>query len=49
MCWSAQADLVAGGVVSGIGVLCLVRTHRAGRPESGCRSRPCPSSWARTS
>ncbi|MGV9267785.1 DUF6629 family protein [Kitasatospora sp. NPDC003701] len=33
MCWSAQADLVAGGVVSGIGVLCLVRTHRAGRPE----------------
>ncbi|AUY48591.1 DUF6629 family protein [Streptomyces sp. CB01881] len=33
MCWSAQADLIAGGVVSGIGVLCLVRTHHAGRPE----------------
>ncbi|MFB7617507.1 DUF6629 family protein [Kitasatospora sp. NPDC056181] len=33
MCWSAQADLIAGGLVSGIGVLCLVRTHRAGRPE----------------
>ncbi|MFD0275689.1 DUF6629 family protein [Kitasatospora sp. NPDC127111] len=33
MCWSAQADLIAGGVVSGIGMLCLVRTARAGRPE----------------
>ncbi|MFG3055949.1 DUF6629 family protein [Kitasatospora sp. NPDC048239] len=33
MCWSAQADLVAGGVVSGVGVLCLVRAHRAGHPE----------------
>ncbi|MFJ9948743.1 DUF6629 family protein [Kitasatospora sp. NPDC091207] len=33
MCWSAQADLVVGGVVSGIGVLCLLRARRAGRPE----------------
>ncbi|MFF2043637.1 DUF6629 family protein [Kitasatospora sp. NPDC058170] len=33
MCWSAQADLIAGGLVSGVGVLCLVRAHRAGHPE----------------
>ncbi|WP_395293178.1 DUF6629 family protein [Kitasatospora hibisci] len=33
MCWSAQADLAAGGVVAGIGLLCLARTYRAGRPE----------------
>ncbi|WP_327683390.1 DUF6629 family protein [Kitasatospora sp. NBC_00458] len=33
MCWSARADLVVGGTVSAIGVLCLVRAHRAGWPE----------------
>ncbi|MGA5821645.1 DUF6629 family protein [Kitasatospora sp. NPDC094028] len=33
MCWSAQADAVAGGVVAGLGVLCLVRARRAGRPQ----------------
>ncbi|SOB80029.1 DUF6629 family protein [Streptomyces sp. 1331.2] len=33
MCWSAQADTVAGGVVVVVGVACLVRVHRAGRPE----------------
>ncbi|WP_316525373.1 DUF6629 family protein [Kitasatospora brasiliensis] len=33
MCWSAQADAVAGGLVAGIGVACLVRAHRSGRPE----------------
>ncbi|WP_030247658.1 DUF6629 family protein [Streptomyces sp. NRRL S-350] len=33
MCWSAQADAVAGGVVACVGVGCLVRAHRAGRPE----------------
>ncbi|MER6363711.1 DUF6629 family protein [Kitasatospora sp. NPDC001527] len=33
MCWSARADLVVGGAVTAVGVLCLVRTHRAGRPE----------------
>ncbi|MFJ9694452.1 DUF6629 family protein [Kitasatospora sp. NPDC101183] len=33
MCWSAQADLVAGGVVAGIGVLCLARAHRSGQPR----------------
>ncbi|MGW2545201.1 DUF6629 family protein [Kitasatospora sp. NPDC001574] len=33
MCWSARADLVVGGAVSAVGVLCLVRAHRAGRPE----------------
>ncbi len=29
MCWSAQADLVAGSVVGGLGLLCLARTRRA--------------------
>ncbi|MBD0676055.1 DUF6629 family protein [Streptomyces sp. CBMA156] len=33
MCWSAQADAVAGGLVAGVGVACLVRAHRSGRPE----------------
>ncbi|MEU1288788.1 DUF6629 family protein [Kitasatospora sp. NPDC005856] len=33
MCWSAQADAVAGGLVAVAGVACLVRAHRAGRPE----------------
>ncbi len=33
MCWSAQADLVVGSAVTAVGVLCLVRAHRAGRPE----------------
>ncbi|MEV7026383.1 DUF6629 family protein [Kitasatospora sp. NPDC093558] len=33
MCWSAQADAVAGGVVAGLGVLCLVRALRSGRPQ----------------
>ncbi|MFF4384375.1 DUF6629 family protein [Kitasatospora sp. NPDC001547] len=33
MCWSAQADAVAGGLVAGVGVACLVRARRAGRPE----------------
>ncbi|MFJ2867876.1 DUF6629 family protein [Kitasatospora sp. NPDC087314] len=33
MCWSDQADAVAGGVVAGVGVLCLVRARRAGRPR----------------
>ncbi|MER7754956.1 DUF6629 family protein [Kitasatospora sp. NPDC097643] len=33
MCWSAQADAVAGGVVAAVGVLCLVRAHRVGRPR----------------
>ncbi|MER7705389.1 DUF6629 family protein [Kitasatospora sp. NPDC097605] len=33
MCWSARADLVVGGAVTAVGVLCLVRVHRAGRPE----------------
>ncbi|MFE7563313.1 DUF6629 family protein [Kitasatospora sp. NPDC057500] len=33
MCWSARADLVVGGAVTAVGVLCLVRNHRAGRPE----------------
>ncbi|MFE4519633.1 DUF6629 family protein [Kitasatospora sp. NPDC056783] len=32
MCWSAQADAVAGGVVAGVGLACLVRAHRSGRP-----------------
>ncbi|MFJ6777032.1 DUF6629 family protein, partial [Kitasatospora sp. NPDC091257] len=30
MCWSAQADAVAGGLVAVAGVACLVRAHRAG-------------------
>ncbi|PYC74473.1 hypothetical protein C7C46_23950 [Streptomyces tateyamensis] len=29
MCWSAEADLVAGAVVGGLGVLCLTRVRRA--------------------
>ncbi|MFE0461624.1 DUF6629 family protein [Kitasatospora sp. NPDC058965] len=29
MCWSAEADLVAGAVVGGLGVLCLARVRRA--------------------
>ncbi|WP_441248196.1 DUF6629 family protein [Kitasatospora sp. McL0602] len=29
MCWSAEADLVAGTVVSGLGVWCLARVRRA--------------------
>ncbi|MFI8455058.1 DUF6629 family protein [Kitasatospora sp. NPDC085464] len=33
MCWSAQADAVAGGVVAAAGVACLVRARRAGHPE----------------
>ncbi|MEE1782032.1 hypothetical protein PUR71_03655 [Streptomyces sp. SP17BM10] len=33
MCWSAQADAVAGGVVVGLGVVCLVRARRSGRPQ----------------
>ncbi|MEV6979116.1 DUF6629 family protein [Kitasatospora sp. NPDC093806] len=33
MCWSAQADLLVGGTVSAVGVLCLLRAHRAGRTE----------------
>lgn len=33
MCWSAQADAVAGGLVTVAGVACLVRAHRADRPE----------------
>ncbi|GAA1391371.1 hypothetical protein GCM10009639_21140 [Kitasatospora putterlickiae] len=33
MCWSARADLVAGGAVTAVGVLCLARAHRSGRPE----------------
>lgn len=28
MCWSAEADLVAGVVVSGLGVVCLARVRR---------------------
>ncbi|MFE4974125.1 DUF6629 family protein [Kitasatospora sp. NPDC056651] len=31
MCWSARADAVAGGLVAGVGVVCLVRAHRSGR------------------
>lgn len=33
MCWSAQADAVAGGVVASLGVVCLVRARRSGRPN----------------
>ncbi|MFF7995291.1 DUF6629 family protein [Kitasatospora xanthocidica] len=33
MCWSAQADAVAGGVVAAVGVACLVRAHRAGQAQ----------------
>ncbi|MFI2609282.1 DUF6629 family protein [Kitasatospora sp. NPDC018619] len=33
MCWSAQADAVAGGLVTVVGVACLARARRAGRPE----------------
>ncbi|MFE6053802.1 DUF6629 family protein [Kitasatospora sp. NPDC056446] len=33
MCWSAQADAVAGGVVAAVGVACLVRAHRSGNPQ----------------
>ncbi|MFB6888637.1 DUF6629 family protein [Kitasatospora sp. NPDC056327] len=33
MCWSARADLAVGGAVTAVGVLCLVRSGRAGRPE----------------
>ncbi|MFB7910772.1 DUF6629 family protein [Kitasatospora sp. NPDC056076] len=33
MCWSAQADAVAGTVVAGVGVACLVRARRSGRPQ----------------
>ncbi|MER5641083.1 DUF6629 family protein [Kitasatospora sp. NPDC002227] len=29
MCWSAEADLVAGTVVTGLGVWCLARVRRA--------------------
>ncbi|WP_035805871.1 DUF6629 family protein [Kitasatospora mediocidica] len=29
MCWSAQADLVAGTVVTGLGLACLARVRRA--------------------
>ncbi len=31
MCWSAEADLVAGMVVSGVGLACLARVRRPGR------------------
>ncbi|MCX5214131.1 hypothetical protein OG689_33555 [Kitasatospora sp. NBC_00240] len=31
MCWSAEADLVAGVVVSGLGLACLARVRRAGQ------------------
>ncbi|MFC9327443.1 DUF6629 family protein [Kitasatospora sp. NPDC057015] len=31
MCWSAEADLVAGAVVSGIGLACLAQVRRAGQ------------------
>ncbi|MFI9364088.1 DUF6629 family protein [Kitasatospora sp. NPDC053057] len=33
MCWSAQADAVVGGAVAGVGVACLVRARRSGRPQ----------------
>ncbi|MQS15420.1 hypothetical protein F7Q99_24910 [Streptomyces kaniharaensis] len=33
MCWSTQADAVAGGVVASVGALCLARAHRSGRPQ----------------
>ncbi|MFJ9776017.1 DUF6629 family protein [Kitasatospora sp. NPDC101157] len=33
MCWSARADVVVGGAVAGIGVACLVRARRSGRPQ----------------
>ncbi|MFG3227948.1 DUF6629 family protein [Kitasatospora sp. NPDC048194] len=33
MCWSAQADALAGGLVAGAGVACLVRARRSGRPQ----------------
>ncbi|MEV7600785.1 DUF6629 family protein [Kitasatospora sp. NPDC089797] len=33
MCWSAQADAVVGGAVAAVGVACLVRAARAGRPQ----------------
>ncbi|MEU4120613.1 DUF6629 family protein [Kitasatospora sp. NPDC028055] len=33
MCWSAQADAAAGTVVAGVGVACLVRARRSGRPQ----------------
>ncbi|WP_344447100.1 DUF6629 family protein [Kitasatospora nipponensis] len=29
MCWSTEADLVAGSVVAGIGLVCLARVRRA--------------------
>ncbi|MFI6157110.1 DUF6629 family protein [Kitasatospora sp. NPDC051170] len=32
MCWSAQVDLVAGGLIAGVGVLCLARAARHGQP-----------------
>ncbi|MBD0839578.1 DUF6629 family protein [Streptomyces sp. TRM68416] len=28
MCWSAEADLVAGAVIAGVGVACVARTSR---------------------
>ncbi|WP_371477810.1 DUF6629 family protein [Kitasatospora sp. NBC_00315] len=31
MCWSAEADLVAGVVVSGLGLACLAAVRRAGQ------------------
>ncbi|MFF3596997.1 DUF6629 family protein [Kitasatospora indigofera] len=31
MCWSAEADLVAGVVVSGFGLACLAQVRRAGQ------------------
>ncbi|RGD56025.1 hypothetical protein DR950_37530 [Kitasatospora xanthocidica] len=33
MCWSAQADAVAGGLVAVTGVACVVRARRADHPE----------------
>ncbi len=33
MCWSAQADAVVGGAVTGVGVACPVRSRRSGPPQ----------------
>ncbi|MFH9350672.1 DUF6629 family protein [Kitasatospora sp. NPDC017646] len=33
MCWSAQADAMVGVAVAGVGVACLVRARRPGRPQ----------------
>ncbi|MER7844468.1 DUF6629 family protein [Kitasatospora sp. NPDC096077] len=33
MCWSAQADAVAGGTVAAVGLACLARVARSGRPR----------------